>query len=122
MLHATTKTVFSMYWPMWAFSQARPQESQPKDAGSAMASPKISVLVLKEARNVHRIGPMMRIAQISSAMWDMAPKTPSGFFRLFGPNRIRSHQNSILSRRVTRRVIAANVMVMKNSATPIADA
>src|SRR5689334_10630522 len=62
---------------MCALSQARPQEAKLIECGRASGwSPKISSLVLNEARNVHRIGTITVMAHTASATWDSPPKTP----------------------------------------------
>ena len=112
-------------------------------SGSANGLPmKISVLLLNDARNIQISGAMTSMAQTARAMCarplnslisrsapacgcaaapGSVPRRGAGgaveVVIVLGP----AH-SSIGSRRVTRRVSAANVMVRKNSATPIAEA
>src|SRR5256885_1511974 len=65
---------------MCALSQARPQDAKLNECGRASGwSPKISVLVLNDARNVHRIGTITVTAQIIRATWDSPLKTLRGW-------------------------------------------
>ncbi|GAB2957685.1 hypothetical protein GCM10027280_52980 [Micromonospora polyrhachis] len=121
---------------------------------------KISVLLLKEARNVHSSGAITRMAHTRRAMCPRPERSRTSDFcvaaecRRSLPARLPSPvgcppspvgravdfagpagaigllfvvisgpaQSSIVSRLLTRRVSAANVIVRKNNATPIAEA
>ena len=104
------------------------------------------MLLLNEASSVQSSGAMTRTAQTASATCasplkhadlalgvrlaagGLAPAVPVRHGRrrpVAGralSSSLPSRHSSIVSRRVTRRVSAANVMVRKNSATPIAEA
>ena len=139
-LNATTMTLLRKYWPTCALFQARPAVRPSRSsAGSANGLPKISVLVLNEARNVQRIGHDDQhrpddqrdvgeaAEELTSRVALPALRARPGRgrrrpARTLSVSCVRRHQYSIASRRVTRRVSAANVMVRKNSATPIAEA
>src|SRR5690606_19437135 len=143
-LKETTRTLLRKYRPTFASLHARAKAPRWNDSGNANGLPrKISVLDLKLASTVHASGATTVTAHTASARW---ARVDSGLGRRRPPSRpgaatrrppvraagafpvarvsivMRDPYNSTASRLVTRSARAANVMVRKNSATPMAEA
>src|SRR5947209_3303359 len=81
-LNDTMITLLSMYLPMCALVHARAKLSKCRDLGSVQASPKISVPVFSEDRNVQAMGSRTSSAQIASATWPSPDSTRTSDLRL----------------------------------------